>query len=847
MSTLARTIYIHIRSDHHMDDRNRFKLKLSSLSLKDSLKGNVVSQDQIQSHPQGEDHDGAAELINILPSYQMYQSTITKNLTPSIEDLRTQPPSYDATPSYEATPDLSSSQMHEYFASVPTSPALGPTPMFDNIVSNDNINNMEEGNQTGISDETILENAHKLKRLTSTNKEISRQLEVKIRLTKQIGKVGEPYTKVDPLTLELKQGDYIYGFVLITNKTKNVIPFDMFSVQLEGCATFGKNSNSTLVEQPTHIDRFLTMFDFNALWNDAFLDRLITEHNDPNHPESIFDPFDNTYYHLDYRKIFEPGKTYKKFFTFKIPEKLLESSCEDLLIKHLQIPPTLGVCKNEMVTNLRHKWAEQGEKEPESTGLKKYKYACLTNDFALNDTSISYCISARIIGRASEYQQFFGTIGGVHSTDASNDEYVVANEDYKYLRLIPVSKPIFELNRSMIHQEARLLYTSMVDKINEKITLGKDIIAARLQQNSLRPTSSGGSLRATSSTSSLSTPSGFTDLRPTSSEGEISSGNISPPALTPTRSTTDFVKMQQSYYSKTNQRNVHVLNRDTYEVFFPVKKKSLFGGSKMLGLIAFATPKKEYFANYVPLSQFQSKNGKILPTTLEIPIDLTFMHGDDKAVSASSLPDFKSLSVDLIALTIKSKNIPIPVVIHPEMMFDNKTKNNGSSNDNFDVLTIKRFQKYAVELLKILKEIGSEPIDIDRELVQDIKCLGSLTTRYIHMKVKNIGITSNGTSYESVSTVPWQKEVLNSSDPPPSSSSSSGKKLTTVKYNKKLTLSVNLGNAVMNPTNLADFCLVPDFQTCLLARMYYLKIDLRFHTSEKVSLRVPIVLQKTQF
>ena len=109
---------------------------------------------------------------------------------------------------------------------------------------------------------------------------------------------------------------------------------------------------------------------------------------------------------MDHRKIFQPGITYKKYFTFKIPEKLLESSCEDLLIKHLQIPPTLGVSKNEMISTLRHKWIEQGEKDIDHSSLKKYKYASLTNDFALSDTSISYCISARIIGRASGYQQF---------------------------------------------------------------------------------------------------------------------------------------------------------------------------------------------------------------------------------------------------------------------------------------------------------------------------------------------------------------------------------------------------------------------------------------------------------
>ncbi|RCK61078.1 Ubiquitin ligase-binding protein BUL1 [Candida viswanathii] len=816
-----------------MEDRNKFRLKLSSLTLRDSsLRSTATSSTRnssdsssLDSPVQSQD-DGANELINILPSYQMYRSTITKNLTPSLEDLRTQPPSY------EATPDLSSAGMHEYFASVPTSPALGPTTgMFDGAVPSINDDSEAAGASGMVSDETILENAHKLKRLTSTNKEISKQLEVKIHLTKQIGKVGEPYTKIDPLTLELKQGDYVYGFVLITNKTKNVIPFDMFSVQLEGCATFGKTSNITLVEQPTHIDRFLTMFDFNALWNDAFLDRLVTDHNDPNRPQPVFDAFDNTYYHLDHRKIFEPGVTYKKYFTFKIPEKLLESACEDLLIKHLQIPPTLGVCKNEMISSVRHRWIELGEKDTDGTGQKKYKYASLTNDFALNDTSISYCISARIIGRASGYEKFFGTIGGAHSIDQTNDEYVVANEDYKYLRLIPMSKPIFELNRSMIHQEARLLYTSMVDKIKDKITLGNDIIAANQQQNSLQPTSSGGSLRPTASASSMLTPAGFTDLRPVSSEGSTSAAR---PPLTPTQSTSDFAKMQQSYYSKVNQRNVHVLNDDTYEVFFPVKKKSVFGGSKMLGLVAFSTPKKEYFAHYMPLPQFQPKTEKIHPSTLQIPIDLTFMHGDEhKHVSSSSLPDFKSLSVELIALTIKSKNIPIPVVIHPEMMFDNKTKNNGCNNDNFDILTIKRFQKYAVELLRILKEIGSEPIDIDRELVQDIKCLASLTTRYVHMKVKHVGITSGGVTYDSVSSVPWHKEVLDSH-------------LTTAKWTKNMMLSVNLGNAVMKPTNSADFCLVPDFQTCLLARMYYLKIDLKFHTLEKVSLRVPVVLQKTQ-
>ncbi|EMG46733.1 hypothetical protein G210_3011 [Candida maltosa Xu316] len=817
-----------------MDDRNRFNLKLSSLSLKEGVHRNPSITSQTQNE------DEANELVNILPSYQMFRSTITKNLTPSVEDSRTAPPQY------EMTPDLSTVRLHEYFASVPTSPSpnfeeqqqrqLGmgmPTPGDDQ--------EGEEGDE--VTDETILENAHKLKRLTSFNKDIAKQLEVKINITKHFGKLGEPYTLVDPLSLELKQGDYIYGFVLITNKTKHPIPFDMFSVQLEGCATFGKTTNSTLVEQPTHIDRFLTMFDFHASWNDAYLDRLISDHNDPHKPISVFDPIDNTHYHLDHRKIFEPGLTYKKYFTFKIPEKLLESVCDHSLIKHLQIPPTLGVSKNEMISSLRNKWKDQHDKTAEEGGAssKKYKYASLTNDFSFNDTSISYCISARVIGRASGYQQFFGTLGS-HTIDETNDEYVVANEDYKYLRVMPVTKTIFELNRSMIHQEARLLYTNMVDKIKEKIALGKDILAARQQQNSLQPVSSGGSLRQLANTlspqTSLSNLGG--GLRPVSSEPSLA--NTSPPPLTPTSSTTDLIKMQQSYYSKVNQRNIHVQNENTYEVFFPYKKKSVFGHTKIIGLTAFSTPKKEYYVHYIPLPQFQPKQ-KPIPTILNIPIDLTFIYGDDRhqsSSSSSSLPEFKSLSVELVSLTVKSKKLPIPIVIHPEMMFENKTKNGGNSNDNFDILTIKKFQKYAIELSRLLKEVGPEALDVERDLVQDIKCLANLSTKYVHVNIRDVGISANGQSYDSIGAVPWQKEILKSTD------NNSGKVQNTSKFYKNLQLSVNFANAVLKPINSTDFCLIPDFQSCLLARIYYLKIDLKFHTStEKVTLRVPIVLQKS--
>ncbi len=61
-----------------------------------------------------------------------------------------------------------------------------------------------------------------------------------------------------------------------------------------------KTNNSTLVEQPSHIDRFLNGALISTPVNDAFglsSDRTAR----PTHIGTIYDPIDGTYYHLDHR------------------------------------------------------------------------------------------------------------------------------------------------------------------------------------------------------------------------------------------------------------------------------------------------------------------------------------------------------------------------------------------------------------------------------------------------------------------------------------------------------------------------------------------------------------------
>jgi hypothetical protein len=746
-----------------MDNKNRYNLRLSSLIRRQAAEDGTVEDD--------------LELLNILPSYQMYRNTISKNLTPTAEDLRTIPPSYELTPQTSASSIVSQASSNaDYFQGIDIGASLP------------NEEDEDARNQT------IIGNIHKLKRLTSTNKDISKALKIQIFLTKEVGRVGVEPEILDPSSIEMEQGDYVYGFILVTNRTNYQIPFDMFSVMLEG-AEINLSNKEAVVQYPTSVIQFLTMFDFAASWNDASVDRLANEHNDPYIPLETYDPVDNSRVQLDHRKIFEPNVTYKKFFGFKLPEKLLDSSCEHGLVKHLQLPPTLGVSKNEAVNSLRQKWKTEEDGNSITSPLNElkldstHKYSSYTNDFAFPVNSVSYSISARVIGKASDYEKLAHN-GMLSPSLKSVDEYVVANEVSVYLRVIPRTNPIFELNRALIVEEARLIYSNMVSHIQEKIALGKEM--------------------------SQSTP----EMRDTSTQ------------LRPTESFLELSKMQQSYYRKPRQpdTNPSISNRSSdYHTFYPYKKKSMFGHSKVLGLAVFHTPKKEYRASYVPFPKFARPEAPPPDTKISIPITLEYFNSER---STAAPPEFKKVAVELVVCTIRSKSLPIPVVIHPDMMFDNR----GKSSDNFDMITIKRFQTFAHDISKLMKLHGAEALEIDKQMVRDIKCLANLATKYDHLKFTTATIQPEDSTdqYQYISTVPWKTKQ-------------SEKNPLSVDYFKKFNVNIDLKDAVQDINVPSEYCLVPDFQTCLVARIYYLKLKFKCISGEKIYLRVPLVIQKESY
>lgn len=701
---------------------------------------------QTPEAPEYEEDDDL--LINILPSYQMYQSTISRPLT--YDTVDSQPPTYipsnPQTPA-DVTPSLTPAILTT--STVVNTPESILSPQNSELNGYFNIPSLlpVASAEDGLSDPTtvytrwedsLLANTDKLKYLPKLGVKDAKKLKIEIVFTEKVGKVGHAPKIISPESIELGQSEYLYGFVMITNESDYNILFDMFSVVFEGIVSIDTDSSNKFSY------RFLNMFDFNASWSDAKLDRFKSDHYDPALGSSHeVDPIDGAYFELNQHKVFLPRAKYKKFFAFKLPEKTLDHNCPHGLVKHLQVLPSTGLSSEEIISNLKRRVYHNDQSV--NTDRKPN-----SSDLSFGDSNISYSVNARIIGRACDYSCL-----GFNST---SEEYVIVNQMQTFVKVRPHDHPLFQLNRKMIHQEALLLYANKVGEIEEAIQTFK-------------------SLGST------------VNLQPVHS------------------SNTELNKLKQTYFCQSADENQKRSN--TYEVLTAYKSKTVFA-SKLVGILTLATPKEEYYIK----PKTHTRIDQLTPgpsTQVNIPLKISFVFSNH-----GTLPHFDGISTELMVLTIKSK-LPIPIVIHQDMCYENNSK----PNDDFNHLVVQRFQRYAKEISEIFKVCDRRDFDISNETIRDIKCYANLKSHTVQLKVMKPKINDNETN---VNDIPWIDE---------------GSK----KFSKQLNLQVDIANAVMGKHMSSNFKLLPDFQNCYMARVYAIQVNLKYGHKEKLSLKVPLVLQ----
>ncbi|KAK6466020.1 BUL1-like protein [Scheffersomyces coipomensis] len=760
---------------------------------------------------------------NILPSYHMFQSTVSKNLTLTDENFNVEPPMYEMTPVTSATPTILSvsdlisptessnnSVDHFPFPSIPEESEYQNHHHQHPIDPNDESTFNQDSAE--IWENTILANVHKLSNISKLKNSPTADLDINITVTEKICQKGIKPTIIDISDKEFKQGDYIHGYVTIINKSDKPIPFDMVYVVFEGTLTILDNNNGVLdTSKPLSVFKFLNMLDLFASWSYANIDRLVTDNGDPHDwCDGETDPYDNTVLSIDVKRLFQPNVTYKRFFTFKVPDKLLDDICEDHgLIRHCDLPPSLGISRNSLPASV----------------LMAHKESRI-RDLTFIDSAITYSVDARIIGRSHDYNYLM----------EERDRYIIAKDAVCPIRVIPTNNEDI-YNKKAIYEESKLFYKAFHDLIKEKVDFAEDLLNVSTQSRgglfNLTPQSSRDSL-----TPSISNSNGnIHKLRQLYQIADINYLN-------------ENVKLKKSDHKQ--------FDDDYYQYLLPFKKKSLTGNVKILGVLSLSSPKTIYSVDYIPPIKFRDP-AKTYSTQITIPLELSYVieslggSGSSSGLGSSSkvqFPEIKSLHVELVVLTIKSKKYPIPIEFNHDLCFKDREISSSKNQeiDNFDNIVTKQYNTYVTKISHIIKTLGNDLIKFETKLYKDIRALSQLQTKYINLSIVDFDLFSrhDNTSLglqKSIKTIPWEHETISNS----TTSTVNNHSL----YSKKFEIKLDLSNchlkgmeALHNQAGFDYLTLVPNFQTCLISRLYYFKITVKLMNGESLIVNVPLSIER---
>ncbi|XBW35027.1 hypothetical protein QEN19_000592 [Hanseniaspora menglaensis] len=274
------------------------------------------------SHLNYQDVDENNDLVDVLPSFQFYESLV-KFLPENNSDE--QAPCFN---SISTTDILQESDLQ--------SPLNTNPPDYLAVMEN---SELSRGNSTesltvvspcSTSSNPFRYEVDKFHTLPHT---YNKKIHVIVVLTKS---PVEPDTvsKQENMLKEFSSGELISGYVVVENKSSDRIDFEGFYVSFEGITKVNNNNSNMNTTM-----RFLKTHDLSATWSYGNVELA----SGVNYCNNTVDHFDNTILGLPDYKILEPKTKYKKHFCFKIPTEILDNNCKHQLSSHIALPPSFGL------------------------------------------------------------------------------------------------------------------------------------------------------------------------------------------------------------------------------------------------------------------------------------------------------------------------------------------------------------------------------------------------------------------------------------------------------------------------------------------------------------------------
>ncbi|ABN65448.2 predicted protein [Scheffersomyces stipitis CBS 6054] len=633
-------------------------------------------------------HSSHAHSRHIRTRFSSNASCFSNSSAPDLA-LPTEPesiiPSYNCLVAPGAYLSLPSSRRSSAFSSSDASPdanvnlhlhhmdmesaSLAPAPLSPNHAHLQNENQNEVGCEAGFGDfnmydcadctaananlrrrssfESIVDDINKLYDLTSTFNPISDAITMSVHISSD----GE----------EHHQGSVVTGYMIIENRGAEPIPFEMYYVTLEGSSTVleTRYTKYRKRKQPLHEQRFLEMIDFTGSYNPNLFDS---------------DLFAGS------GSVLLPGTTYTTPFWFRIPHQLVESACQhNPSTSHCQLPPSFGI--------------PLGSKTD-------------VNDHAYTDTSISYRVVGRFIGRKQDYG----------ATD-SVDDLVTLKSALGYIRVVGQYKtPPNVKNSSMVKP-----YFDLMSNLRQKVEEGKEMKRIRAKKE-----------------------------------------QAPPPYLRDEPKTT---KMAYSPVYRYNDPSPdYSVYADNSEYVLKLTKRG-FAGEKTVGSIGVYAPNTEVVVKYIPPQQFRNSpvNSKDLDTwTLKIPVTLDVQQcGDSK-------PQIRSIRTELVMMSLRSDECAIPFEIDYDLILgkDRITSRDCDEDRSYKHI-IRPMKDVATQLYKLSKEIGTETLQVEKSAAIDLRSVCKLKEKCTVVTVQDVKVDTgsdlfNATNGSKLST--WQSKKTEKSN-----------------------------------------------------------------------------------
>lgn len=588
--------------------------------------------------------------------------------------------------------------------------------------------------------------------------------------------------RANPLR-QFKPGETIHGYIVIENKSKVPIPFEMLLVSLEGEQTISVNEHSKLVSQ------FLKSYDLKACYHEGIINAGTTRDITRALQQ---DPTDGTLFGFSPSRVILPNMKHKKFFTFTIPTYLLDEVCPHQLPHHLSTPPSFGCDKRACGGNAANieinSLLGYGRLDNYGSPLKTY-------DMAHEGQSVSFYLHVQIIGKNTDnvYTQFQFQSS---KTIEENDILIIKDSKY-YIRVDnSLEQPLYEeLNynqfppKSTVEQIAYVqhlvedeLHTLLERKnlidigINDRYE--QDIIVGRNVSSTKKSTQSKQLLIPVVSSSSLtSDENGYRQRLVTKFTKDLFSkidGELK----------IDFFMEKEAQMKAITPKPLSVISQRNLKLNAPASGpgtlKAMNSSASLSSVSSFTAIKSQEVGEFELFFEFVPKK------------------------SNSALPSSISITPNLVAYTVQSHSA-IPITFDNHYMYKDGVKRLKNLSN--------KFQLYKNQLLSTSKDIK---VGINK---QTLEIADSLST----LDVTTASIKKLFTP--EIITIQWVQNVISGN------------------YQCNLRVKIGIDEKSTHRPQNQLLGIVPSFQSCHLTRGYLLELEIGLKKGKpKDVIHLPIII-----